>query len=768
MTGRSPILFTAALGAGLATGLLRFPAPGVAALATAAIAALVWRRGLVAPLVISGAALGAIHAGFALHADGRACAARFHAGEYRIQIILQEPSDAGGGVIRVRPFRSGCFGSVRARWPRRTAAPAGGRAVVGARWVPQPEWSGRASGTLVVARATLDTLVVPSLSYRLRNAVASATQSLYGPRAPLVDALVVGRRADMDPALKDAFAQSGLVHLLSISGFHVGLLAVWIVLAARGLGVRRERALVLAAVVAVLYVAFLGWPAPATRAAALAAALALSRVRQRQVQADPLLVATCLGVMLVDPWAVLDLGGWLSAGALWGATTCTRWSDRAIGTNAGWRCFASSVGATLATAPLTALSLGTVAIVGIALNFAAIPMAAAAVPGVVASLLAWPLVPALAEGLATGSGLLLHGLELLAKAGAAVPGGHIITEPGVVAALPWAAGLAALVWGLHGRATRVVAVRRWSLAAALALWAPLVAALGLSPDQDGRLALHFLDVGQGDAAVIRTPGGHFVVVDAGPRSERGDAGRRVVAPFLARQQARRIAALVVSHAHADHVGGAISVLDRIPVALVLEPGAVFDDAGYTQFLGAVAASGVAWRPGRPGDRFTLDGVRFTLLHPDPSWRGWGEDLNEDSLVLLVEYGAFRALFSGDAGFPAEGWLAGRIGAVTVLKVGHHGSRGSTGTEWLDELAPRLAVVSVGRNNYGHPAEETMARLAGRGIDVRRTDRDRTVSVLTDGASITIRSTGRDTTYQLVGGRGAGSHPPQPQESRCCP
>jgi competence protein ComEC len=625
--------------------------------------------------------------------------------------------------------------------------------MISGRWVARSDWSGRPGGTLAVrhVEARSGPAGAPPIAARLRNAVASASRTLYGARAPLVDALVVGRRADMDPALKDAFAQSGLVHLLSISGFHVGLLAGWVVLAARGLRVRRERALLAAAVTASLYVAFLGWPAPATRAAALAGAMALCRARQRQVQADPLLAATCLGVMLVDPWAVLDLGGWLSAAALWGATACTRWSDRALGTHAGWRCLASSVGATLATAPLTALALGTVAMIGIALNFVAIPLAALAVPGVAASLLTWPASRATAEALAGGSGLLLHLLELLARAGAAVPGGHFVTEAGPAAAWPWVLALGALVWGMHGRTTRVVAARRWGWGVAVALWVPLAVALSPSADSDGRLALHFLDVGQGDGAVIRTPGGRFVIVDAGPRSERTDAGRRVVAPFLTRKRAGRLAAIIISHAHADHVGGATSVLERFSAEVVLEPGAVFDDPGYTRFLGAVAADGIPWRPARPGDAFTLDGVRFSLMHPDTAWSGWGEDLNEDSLILCVEYGGFRALFPGDAGFAAERHLAGRIGPVSLLKVGHHGSRGSTGEDWLAELQPRVAVVSVGANNYGHPAPETLARLDRSGADLRRTDREGTVTVLTDGAMMTVSSGGRETRYDLVSG-----------------
>ncbi|HEY6947788.1 MAG TPA: ComEC/Rec2 family competence protein, partial [Gemmatimonadales bacterium] len=299
-----------------------------------------------------------------------------------------------------------------------------------------------------------------------------------------------------------------------------------------------------------------------------------------------------------------------------------------------------------------------------------------------------------------------------------------------------------------GRTTLAEGARRWAWAGVLALWLPLAGGLRPSPDGPGTLALDFLDVGQGDGAVLRTPHGRFVVIDAGPRTEQRDAGRRVVVPFLSRQAAPAISALIVSHAHADHVGGAAAVLDRFRTGLVIEPGRPFADPAYYRFLDEVAVDGVPWHPGRPGDRFVLDGVAFTLLHPDTTWPGLGDDLNEDSLVLLVEFGGFRALFPGDAGFAAEAWLRGRVGRVSLLKVGHHGSRGSTGDAWLEELAPRAAVISVGRNNYGHPAAETLRRLDARGTDVRRTDRDGEIHVATDGATMTVRSKARAVTYAL--------------------
>jgi len=753
VTARPPLLFLAAFGAGLATGLARFSAPIDIGLVLGAAAVIGAAGALLAGIEVAGLCaatvlLGALHGAVARIADSGSCAARLPDSRLELELRLRELVDESGGRVQVRPVGGRCTGDVTARWPVGQPADAGARVRVEGRWIRQPAWTGRAGGTLLVSR-TERLPSRPSPGERLRTATANGIRRLYGQRAPIVAALIVGRRADLDPRLRDGFAQSGLVHLLSISGFHVGLIAAWVVLVARLARLPPVRALVIAALFATGYVALLGWPAPATRAAALAVVLAWCRVRQRNVQADPLLACTCFVVLLVDPWAVADLGAWLSAAALWGATAASRWSDRALGPAMGWRCLSSSVGATLATAPLTAAALGTVALVGIGLNFAAIPIAAVAVPGVFASLLVLPLWPGLAQSLAAGSGLALHGLELLALAGAAVPGGHVVTDGTPVSALPWLGALAALLWGMRGRTTRAEGIRRWAWAGVAALWVSLglQVAGGAADDRRG-LALHFLDVGQGDGIVLRTPHGRFVVIDAGPRTERGDAGQRVVVPFLARQAVPAVSALFVSHAHADHVGGATAVLDRFRTGLVIEPGRPFADPAYYRFLDEVAADGVPWHPGHPGDRFVLDSVAFSLLHPDPTWPGLGDDLNEDSLVLLVEYAGFRAAFPGDAGLVAEGWLKGRVGRVALLKVGHHGSRGATGDEWLDELRPRVAVISVGRNNYGHPAAATLARLRAHRVDVRRTDQDGEVDVVTDGKTMTVRSKGRSETYEL--------------------
>jgi len=747
MRARPPILFTLCYAAGLATGLLRFIDPGI--VTGIAIAAVLVARRPLASLLATALVIGSLSGSLAMLEERGACRVKLPAAKLELTARLLEPADRAGGRIELRPIRAGCQGSIPARWPRDRELPIGTEARIRGEWVPRAGLTGRASGILLVSEfSRLSTQA--STSESIRGSLRHASLVLYGSRAPLVDALILGTRGGIDRTLQDRFAQSGLVHLLSISGFHVGVITAWIFLLCRALGLQRSRAMGLSALVAVAYVGFLGWPAPASRAAALAVLLAVSRARQRRVEANALLAGTSLCVLLLDPWSILDLGGWLSVAALWGATTFTRWTDRTLGSSFWWRTVGSSVGATLATAPITAAALGTVAVVGIGLNLVAIPLAAVTVPGVFASLLLFPLWQFAGAALAAGAGLGLHGLELLAAAGAAVPGGHIITSAEPRSAVPWALTLSVSLWAVARHTTAAEAIRRWSLAGVAVAWGGLLwqAVPAAFTHAGSGLALHFLDVGQGDGAVLRTPAGHWILIDAGPRTDRSDAGRRVVVPFLLRQGAGELSVVFVSHAHADHLGGVASVLERFGARAVIEPGEQVADPLYYGFLDELIREEIPWHPGRTGDRFVLDSVRFTILHPDPHWTGWGEDINEDSLVLLVEYGAFQALFAGDAGFPAERELRSRTRRVDLLKVGHHGSRGSTGNEWLDSLRPSVAIVSVGQNTYGHPSRETLQRLMQHRVALWRTDRDGLVSVTTDGRQMTVRSRHRSETYDV--------------------
>ncbi|MEO8139719.1 MAG: DNA internalization-related competence protein ComEC/Rec2 [Gemmatimonadota bacterium] len=743
------VLLLFAYGAGLATGLLRFGDPLVVAVVLSLAACWWWRSTMLVWCLAALLGRGSAHA--ALSLDASSCRVRLAEGTLGAELRVTEPVSSDARLARVEIESAGCLGTVDARWPDRQQVEAGSRGRVEGRWIRRPERGGRADGILIIREFTL-ARVSPSPVERLRNWLATTVRRLYGERTGTVEALIVNRRGGMAPELRDRYGRAGLVHILSISGFHVGVILAWVVMLARMLNLPRTRGALLASGLAFLYVLFLAWPPPAARAALLAGLAAQSHFRQRNPQAVSLLAVTCLLVVILDPWAVLDAGAWLSASALLGALLAGRWSDRALGTAWWWRMLSASIGATLATAPITAALFGMVSVAGILLNFAAIPLAALAVPGLLLSLLAAALVPPLAAPLAAGSGALLGLLDQLAWWGGQSDAAAIIQPAAPASALPWLGVLAVAAWGISGRAPGWEAARRLALGACAGTWLLLLAdGVRTVHDADSGLSLHFLDIGQGDAALLRTPAGHWVLIDAGPRSDRDDAGRRVVAPFLAQHRAAGLALAIISHAHADHLGGLPAVLDRYPAAAVLEPAELVSDSLYTGFLDQLEALGVPWRPARDGLKLELDSVRFTVLHPDTAWTEWRVDLNEDSVVLLVEYGGFRALFPGDGGLHAESRLAGRIGAVDLLKVGHHGSRSASGEAWLTELAPHAAIISLGRGNrYGHPHAEVIDRLTRHGIGIWRTDQLGTITVTTDGRAVTIDGRGRHQTFETRG------------------
>lgn len=742
MRPRPVFLLILSFEAGLATGLAHFPAPALS------IPVLVF-LGLLAQHRPAAWLPWAVAVGAALGAVGRAraqlqCAALLPAAEVRLTARLREPVDDGIAAARLE---AGCRGDVALRIRGTRLLAAGTRWRLTGRWIPTPRFGGRPDGILVV-RDLVPESSHPGLTDRLRTWLARTTTRLYGSRAGLVEALLVGRRGGIDPAINAAFARSGLVHLLSISGFHVGVVFAWTILVLRLVGVRRAPAKLAATALVFGYVVFLGWPAPAARAALLCGVGVWCTWRQRQPGAAALLAVTCLLVTLLDPWALFDLGGWLSAAAFAGAVVFSRWSDRYVGDHALWRMLFGSLGATLATAPVTALAFGAVALAGIVLNFVAIPLAAVAVPTVLASVIVAPLGRPAAV-LAAGGGLGLAGLETLARLGSALPMGAVVGMPGPAAALPWVGVLVAAVWAVGRRNTsRRAALRAGWLVGIVGVVTATPFHPALSPDDGSGLTLHFLSVGQGDAAVIHTPAGRWILVDAGPADDKHDAGRDVVLPFLIRHGVHRLAMFVLSHAHQDHVGGAESVLREIPADLIVEPAEPVEEPHYLHVLDLAAARGYRWHPGRAGDSLSVDGVRLLVVHPDTAWARWGEDLNDDSVVLLVRYGEFEAVLAGDLGVRAESLLAGRMGRVDLLKVGHHGSAGSSGMAWLRELEPKAAVVSVGPNRYGHPSPAAMQRLAARGVEVWRTDRDGSVTVTVGDSTMTVRGRRGARTFAL--------------------
>lgn len=250
----------------------------------------------------------------------------------------------------------------------------------------------------------------------------------------------------------------------------------------------------------------------------------------------------------------------------------------------------------------------------------------------------------------------------------------------------------------------------------------------------GRLVVYFLDVGQADASFVRTPGGKVIVIDT------GDSPDDVVG-FLKAKGVERVDVLVLSHPHADHIGGALRILEEFEVGVLYDSGFVHPTRVYEETLAKALelrdAGRLTYVTARAGQVLEVDpSVSVTVLHPEEPL---GDEANDASIVLKIVFGSFSVLFTGDieeAGERAVLARSAELGidlAATVLKVPHHGSRTSTGPEFLAAVRPEVAVIQAGRDNpYGHPSPVVLRRLSEAGVTVYITASHGTVIVHSDG------------------------------------
>ncbi|MTV47720.1 MBL fold metallo-hydrolase [Heliobacillus mobilis] len=242
--------------------------------------------------------------------------------------------------------------------------------------------------------------------------------------------------------------------------------------------------------------------------------------------------------------------------------------------------------------------------------------------------------------------------------------------------------------------------------------------------------VHFIDVGQADSIYIQLPNHNDILIDGGNRAD----GQKVV-DYLKAQGVDDLEAVIATHPHEDHIGGLPDVLQAYQVDSFYMPNAVTTTRTFEDLLIAVKENHAKTIVAKAGMKLEVPGAEEVILAPEI---GDSDDLNNSSVVLKLNYGQTSFLFTGDAENLSEVQMLsnGYDVSADVLKVGHHGSQYSTSKGFLDNVKPKYAVISVGAGNeYGHPAESTLKLLQDAGVPVYRTDKDGTVVVTTDGASI---------------------------------
>jgi competence protein ComEC len=594
----------------------------------------------------------------------------------------------------------------------------------------------RRHGVHVIVRADRWRIVgrrggLPGFADRLRaHLSAGMAPGLHGERRAVIAGIVLGEDEGLSDELRVNFRASGLYHLLAVSGQNVALIAGGAILLVYLIGLSRFVGQIVAIGAIGGYVFAVGWQPSVVRAGVAGALASLAWLASRPSDRWYFLLLGAALLLAWSPYSLLDAGFQLSFAAVGAIFVVV---PRLQQTLAGYpvphslaEVVAVSGACGLATAPILLTQFGVVPLYSIPANALAAPVVAPLLGIALVTAIVAPVAPPLAALLAWVNGWLAAYLSLCARMVGELPYAAVSARAAVaIAAVVLCAAYGVTRLGRQrGRAYATIALAAaliaggWRLHGSSALPPPTV------------LRITFMDVGQGDGALIQVPGG-VVLIDEGPPEAK-------MATQLEHLGVTSLSLLVMTHPQRDHVGGAAEVMKKLRVAAVLDPAIPSESPDERSARAAARQHGVRMIVARAGEAFRIGALRLRVVWPDGPGTP-GDDPNNHAVVLVASYGQTDALFTADAESDVTGRL--QLPPVEILKVAHHGSADEGLGDELTELRPRIAVISVGvGNDYGHPTPATLATLgAAPGLAVYRTDVNGRVVVESDGRRISVRT-----------------------------
>nr|WP_092068566.1 DNA internalization-related competence protein ComEC/Rec2 [Dendrosporobacter quercicolus]NSL47142.1 DNA internalization-related competence protein ComEC/Rec2 [Dendrosporobacter quercicolus DSM 1736]SDL77830.1 competence protein ComEC [Dendrosporobacter quercicolus] len=560
--------------------------------------------------------------------------------------------------------------------------------------------------------------------------------------AAMLFGILFGGYAGIEPEVVEAFSATGIVHILSVSGTHIALVAGAVYWLCTLFNVGGKRAALLVTAVIAAYGAFAGLTPPVVRSAVMGitavGAIALGRERD----AGHALAITALAMVIIQPSLIFDISFQLSFGSTAGLIYLYPKLKTRLNFLPALPAAAVSLtlAAQLGVLPFVAWYFNAFSLSAFVANFIVVPLVEVVVVLGLAGLAVNAVLPVAGDLALLICSFLIGIVITLTKGLAAIPGGTVYLPPFDI--------FAGLVYYIFlGWLFGYTPLRIPSLLQAAQCWPrqslAIVLVLGLSfmvyQSRPQPLNVHFIDVAQGDATLVVTPQGRAVLIDTGGASSQSalDIGKRVVVPYLRHYGIERLDYLILTHGHQDHAGGAAAVAGKIPISHILVARERYSPA-VDQL--ALALKGQRFIPAYTGQKIWLDSVLLEVVHAVDSKAARFD--NEASNVIRISYGKHSFLITGDLERPGEEAVlaAGTPIASTVLKVGHHGAKTSTSPAFLQLVAPEYAVISAGAGNrFGHPHPEILQRLSARRIKTYRTDQQGAVVFQTDGKKLSVSS-----------------------------
>ena len=564
--------------------------------------------------------------------------------------------------------------------------------------------------------------------------------------AAAIFAMLFGGYEGIDPALLEAYTTTGIVHILSVSGSHISLIAAVIAWIAVILRLPRwfGAAVVISAIF--FYVLLAGMVPPAVRSGMMGGAAFLGLVLGRERDAKYLLLLTGLFMLMVSPLLLFHISFQLSflatAGLLFLAPVLAAKMHRLPRLVS--MAFSITIAAQLMVLPVLAWYFNQVSISALLANLVVVPIVELIIiMGLFAGIVAY-LLP-LFGGILFAADSVLLGISFeLTRALAALPLSKVwLPSMGIVPSVCYYAVILMLCAPTEMRRKILSRFLAYRCIAAVLCLALLVGVCAWRMVMPREMAVHFIDVGQGDCALVVTPHGHAMLFDTGgTRDSAFDIGARVDVPYLLHYGVREVDYIFLSHAHEDHAAGAGAILSRLPVKHVYTADEGRHAYAMSMRLGDANPLLSKLSRAAAGDTFVLDGVTVEVLYApalDPLDNATG---NEVSNVYRIRYGDASFLFTGDLIREHEQRMlaAGTDASATVLKIPHHGSHTSSSEEFIRAVHPMYAVYCVGAgNSFGHPHADVMERYKQMQVKTLRTDEDGAIVFRTDGHHLFVET-----------------------------
>ncbi len=583
-------------------------------------------------------------------------------------------------------------------------------------------------------------------------------RNLSGESAHFLRGLLLGDRSRIGDDVRETFITAGVIHVLAVSGLHVGIMLMIFFAVFGFLRIPRIPKLLMTIAGLIIFMFVTGAAPSVVRATIMASIILIGFILQRKSDIYNSIAVAALILLFHDSRELFKPSFQLSFAAVlsivylyprfWGGIRWRfphleeRWLIRYF-----IQLFLVSCAAQIGTLPFTAYYFERISLIAFIANLLVIPGVffvlsfgfASVLFGGVSSIVE-RIYGLVTEFLLTG---ILSFVDLISQLSfASIEVYHF----GVLGGLLFYAIISVVVHITHPRRFRSSCV---GLLVVLNIY---VINYNVTFDPESRqplLTITMLDVGQGDALFIEFPDGRNMLYDAGPRTLTSDAGERTVIPFLKRHGVRYIDAVVISHGHTDHYGGLKAVLREIDVGTIYDTGQPVSGVWYKNLYEKIERKNVAVELVRAGDIInTFDNVRLYVVHPAPAFiqqpgddRSW--NLNNASIVLLLVFGDVRILLTGDAEMEAENYMLHFYGdflEADILKAGHHGSNTSSTERFVEIVSPGKALISVGRmNRFNHPGDKVVKRFNDNNVVTYRTDIHGAVTVRSCGNEFWVQT-----------------------------